>query len=112
MADKTYTFIEEVCDILNIPVPKISYDTVHFQTQTMMAQCNILNNTIYLRKRTPPTNQTTIFPLRTNYGTCGRYRRTKNFFSDGTGPSGCAVMLTRTTCRVQRTTRTHLRGLS
>lgn len=43
-------FIAEICDILNIPTPKISYNTTHFTTNTMMAQCDSTGKTIYLKK--------------------------------------------------------------
>ena len=47
-------YIEDICDILNIPVPKVSYDTSHFHSSTMMAQVNSSGNTIYLKKYNKP----------------------------------------------------------
>ena len=45
-----YKFITEICNLLDIPVPSISYDTSHFPTETTMAQCELTSNTIYLNK--------------------------------------------------------------
>lgn len=43
-------YINNICDILNITTPIISFDVSNFQTHTMMAQCNLSGDTIYLRK--------------------------------------------------------------
>ena len=43
-------FITEICELLKIQVPFISYNTLHFSTETTLAQCNPVENTIYLRK--------------------------------------------------------------
>ena len=42
-------YILDLCEILNIKKPDISFDTSNFQTKTMMAQCDISGNTIYLK---------------------------------------------------------------
>ena len=47
-------FITDICDLLDIPVPSISYDTSHFPTETTMAQCELTSNTIYLNKIDKP----------------------------------------------------------
>ena len=47
-------FITDICDLLDIQVPLISYDTSHFQTKTTMAQCELTSNTIYLNKIDKP----------------------------------------------------------
>lgn len=47
-------FISDICDILNIPVPSVSYDTSNFPTDTMMAQCSSDGSTIYLKKYNKP----------------------------------------------------------
>ena len=47
-------FITEICSILNINKPSVSYDTSHFATDTMMAQCDPSGNTIYLKKKDKP----------------------------------------------------------
>ena len=47
-------FIIEICNLLDIPVPSISYDTSHFPTETTMAQCELTNNVIYLNKLDKP----------------------------------------------------------
>lgn len=49
-----YDFINDICDILNIPVPFVSFDTSNFPTDTMMAQVNPSGDTIYLKKYDKP----------------------------------------------------------
>lgn len=43
-------FILNICTILNIKVPSVSFDTSNFPSDTMMAQCSPDGSTIYLRK--------------------------------------------------------------
>ena len=43
-------FIIEICNLLNISIPVVSFDTSHFESSTTMAQCNSSGTTIYLRK--------------------------------------------------------------
>lgn len=45
-----YSFINDICDILNISVPSVSFDTSNFPTDTMMAQVNPSGDTIYLKE--------------------------------------------------------------
>ena len=47
-------FITDICELLDIPIPSISYDTSHFPTETTMAQCELTGNTIYLNKIDKP----------------------------------------------------------
>lgn len=49
-----HDFINDICNILNISVPHISFDTSNFQSETMMAQINSEGTTIYLRKTDKP----------------------------------------------------------
>ena len=49
-----HDFIDDVCDILNISAPVISFDASHFQTDTMMAQIDSSGNTMYLKKFDKP----------------------------------------------------------
>ena len=49
-----YDFINDICDILNISVPSVSFDTSKFSTDTMMAQVNPSGDTIYLKKYDKP----------------------------------------------------------
>ena len=49
-----HDFINDVCDILKISVPHISFDTSNFQSETMMAQIDPEGTTIYLRKFDKP----------------------------------------------------------
>lgn len=48
-----HEYIKDVCEMLNIEKPSISFDTSHFSSATMMAQCT--NDTIYIRKIDKPT---------------------------------------------------------
>lgn len=47
-------FICDVCDILKIQIPSMSYDTSNFPTDTMKAQCSPDGSTIYLKKYAKP----------------------------------------------------------
>lgn len=47
-------FIVDICDILNISVPSVSFDTSNFQTDTMMAQVELSENVLYLKKHDKP----------------------------------------------------------
>ena len=47
-------FITDICELLCIKVPSISYDTSHFPTGTTMAQCEPINSVIYLNKLDEP----------------------------------------------------------
>ncbi len=49
-----HQFISDICDILNIPIPSVSFDTSNFSTDTMMAQVNSSGDTIYLKKYDKP----------------------------------------------------------
>ena len=48
-------FIADICKLLDITVPSISYDTSHFLTETTMAQSELTNNIIHLNKIDKPT---------------------------------------------------------
>jgi len=45
-------YIEDVCEILKITPPNISYDISHFPTKTTLAQCSSDGTIIYLRHTT------------------------------------------------------------
>lgn len=47
-------FISDICDILNITTPSVSFDISNFPTDTMMAQVNSSGDTIYLKKYDKP----------------------------------------------------------
>lgn len=49
-----YDFINDICNILNISVPSVSFDTSNFQTDTMMAQCKSDGSVIYIKKIDKP----------------------------------------------------------
>lgn len=45
-------FIDDICDFLVIPKPKISFDTSMFKTSTTLAMCDL--DTIYIKKIDKP----------------------------------------------------------
>lgn len=47
-------FIKEICEVLNIPIPKISYDTSIFDTETTLAMCRKDGKIINIRKHDEP----------------------------------------------------------
>lgn len=47
-------FINDVCDILGIDTPKVSFDTSNFPTKTMLAQCSPDGDAIYLKTYEKP----------------------------------------------------------
>ena len=49
-----HKFISDICDILNISVPSVSFDSSNFSTDTMMAQCSSDGSTIYVKKYDKP----------------------------------------------------------
>lgn len=49
-----YDFINDICDILNISKPAVSFDTSNFSTDTMMAQCSPDGSVIYIKKYNKP----------------------------------------------------------
>lgn len=47
-------FIYDICDILHIAAPSVSFNISKFPTNTMMAQCSSDGNVIYLKKYDNP----------------------------------------------------------
>lgn len=43
-------FITDVCELLDISTPTISYNASHFATKTTIAQCDVKNNIIFLNE--------------------------------------------------------------
>lgn len=43
-------FVHDVCDILRIEMPSISFDTSKFLSSTMMAQVDLKKSILYIRK--------------------------------------------------------------
>lgn len=48
-------FCSDVCSILGIEVPALSFDVSHFESDTMMAQCDFDDGTIFLKPFDKPT---------------------------------------------------------
>jgi Zn-dependent peptidase ImmA (M78 family) len=49
-----YAYIKNLCDLLDIQAPKMSFDTSHFPTDTTMALCDWSGDTIYLKQCKDP----------------------------------------------------------
>ena len=47
-------FVNEICEILDISTPEISYDTSNFPTDTMFAQTDSDGKAIYIKKNDKP----------------------------------------------------------
>lgn len=48
-------FIEELCEILSIEIPDVSYDVSNFSSDTMLAQCSPDGSAIYIKKVDNPS---------------------------------------------------------
>lgn len=75
-------YITDICELLNIPNPSISYDTSHFTTQTTMAQCELTSNTIYLSKIDKP-NPDYLFSIAHELRHLWQYKENKQFYFSG-----------------------------
>ena len=72
-------FITDVCELLEIGVPKISYDTTHFTTKTTMALCEPETNTIYLNKVDKP-NPDYVFSIAHELRHIYQYQTDEHFY--------------------------------
>ena len=72
-------FITDICKLLEIPVPSISYDTSHFPTETTMAQCELTTNTIYLNKLDKP-NPDYLFAIAHELRHISQYQNNEQFY--------------------------------
>ena len=72
-------FIADICQLLDIPVPSISYDTSHFPTETTMAQCELTSNTIYLNKLDKP-NPDYLFAIAHELRHIFQYQNNEQFY--------------------------------
>lgn len=79
-------FITDVCELLEIKVPKISYDTIHFVTKTTLAQCEPVTNTIYLNK-VDKLNPDYVFSIAHELRHIYQYQTDKEFYLSGYKPS-------------------------
>ena len=72
-------FITDICELLDISVPSISYDTSHFPTETTMAQCELTNNIVYLNKIDKP-NPDYLFAIAHELRHIFQYQDDKQFY--------------------------------
>lgn len=79
-------FITAVCELLEIEVPKISYDTSHFVTKTTLAQCEPTVNTIYLNKVDKP-NPDYVFSIAHELRHIYQYQTDEQFYLSKYKPS-------------------------
>lgn len=79
-------FITDVCELLEIEIPKISYDTSHFPTKTTLAQCEPTANIIYLTKVDKP-NPDYVFSIAHELRHIYQYQTDEEFYLSGYKPS-------------------------
>lgn len=79
-------FITDVCELLKIEVPKISYDTSHFPTKTTLAQCEPTANIIYLTK-IDKLNPDYAFSIAHELRHIYQYQTDEEFYLSGYKPS-------------------------
>ena len=79
-------FITDICELLEIEVPKISYDTSHFPTETTLAQCEPTANMIYLTK-IDKLNPDYVFSIAHELRHIYQYQTDKQFYLSGYKPS-------------------------
>lgn len=79
-------FITDVCELLEMEAPKISYDTSHFPTKTTLAQCEPETNIIYLNKADKP-NQDYVFSIAHELRHIYQYQTDEEFYLSGYKPS-------------------------
>ena len=72
-------FIADICDLLDISIPLISYDASHFPTKTTMAQCELTSNIIYLNKIDKP-NPDYLFAVAHELRHIFQYQNDKQFY--------------------------------
>lgn len=79
-------FITDVCELLKIKVPKISYDTSRFPTKTTLAQCEPTANIIYLTK-IDKLNPDYVFSIAHELRHIYQYQTDEEFYLSGYKPS-------------------------
>ena len=79
-------FITDVCELLKIKVPKISYNTSHFPTKTTLAQCEPTANIIYLTK-IDKLNPDYVFSIAHELRHIYQYQTDEDFYLSGYKPS-------------------------
>ena len=79
-------FITDVCELLEIDVPTISYNITHFATKTTLAQCEPETNTIYLNKVDKP-NPDYVFSIAHELRHIYQYQNDEEFYLSGYKPS-------------------------
>lgn len=79
-------FITDICELLNIKEPYVSYDVADFATDTTMAQCDVANNTIYLYKLDKP-NPDYLFSIAHELRHIWQYQTDEQFYLSEYKPS-------------------------
>lgn len=72
-------YITDICYLLNIKEPYVSYDVTGFATDTTMAQCDVVNNIIYLNKLDKP-NPDYLFCIAHELRHIWQYQTDKKFY--------------------------------
>lgn len=84
-------FITDVCELLEIEIPKISYDTSHFPTKTTLAQCEPTANIIYLTKVDKP-NPDYVFSIAHELRHIYQYQTDEKFYLSKYKPSNKSII--------------------
>lgn len=79
-------FITEVCELLGIEIPTVSYDTSHFPTETTLALCAPVSNIIYLKKINTP-NFDYMFSIAHELRHLFQYKKDEKFYFANYKPS-------------------------
>lgn len=79
-------YIIDVCDLLEIEAPKISYDTSNFLTKTTLAQCEPSANIIYLNEVNNP-NPDYVFSIAHELRHVYQYQTDEQFYLSEYKPS-------------------------
>ena len=79
-------YITDICDLLKIEAPKISFDSTNFKTKTTLAQCEPELNVIYLNKIAKP-NPDYFFSIAHELRHIWQYKTDKQFYFSKYKPS-------------------------
>ena len=72
-------YITDICNLLKIEVPKISFDSTNFKTKTTLAQCEPELNVIYVKKIDKP-NPDYLFSIAHELRHLYQYQKDKQFY--------------------------------
>lgn len=80
MPDEFKEYIADVCKLLGIEMPGISYSTAGFATKTTLAQCDLLTRVIYLDKKADKQNPDCLFCIAHELRHIYQYQTDKQYY--------------------------------